>query len=195
MAGIGRADSITVDAHKSLFLPFGVGGLLVRDPQTLVVAHEGHGAYMQDVLDHGLPHYFALGPELTRPNRGISVWLPLQLHGVAQFREVLDEMLDLARWTAEQLTDLPGIEVSCSPQLSVVAFRSSDSDVTSRRIFEHLIASRRVHISSTEIDGRFIIRLAFLSQRTKAPIARQVVDLIKEALALEGPGASGTPQT
>jgi aromatic-L-amino-acid/L-tryptophan decarboxylase len=195
MTGIDRADSITVDAHKSLFLPFGVGGLLVRDPQTLVVAHEGHGAYMQDVLDQGLPHYFALGPELTRPNRGISVWLPLQLHGVAQFRAVLDGMLDLARWTAEQLTDLPGIEVSCNPQLSVVAFRSSDSDATSRRIFEHLIASRAVHISSTEIDGRFIIRLAFLSQRTKAPIARRVVDLIKEALALEAPGVSGTVQT
>lgn len=47
LTGIDRADSITVDAHKSLLLPFGVGGLLVKDPATLIAAHEGHGAYMQ----------------------------------------------------------------------------------------------------------------------------------------------------
>ena len=96
LAGSRWLDSITVDAHKSLLLPFGVGGLLVREPERLVEAHEGAVRTCANITDDGLPHYFSMGPELSRPHRGLPVWLALHLHGVDSFRRTLDRMLDLA---------------------------------------------------------------------------------------------------
>lgn len=147
-------------------------------------AHEGHGAYMQDVADQELPHYFALGPELTRPSRGLSVWLPLHLHGVARFRETLDSMLDLAQWTAQEIQATKRVELACVPELSVVAFRSSEGDEVLRQILEYLNASGEVHVSSTTINGRFVVRLAFLSQRTTRETAVRAVELVAEAVAV-----------
>jgi aromatic-L-amino-acid decarboxylase len=181
-AGIDRADSITVDAHKSLFLPFGVGGLLVRDISTLVDAHSGEGVYMQDVGEGETPHFFQLGTELTRPYRGINVWLPLQLHGVDQFTVALDTMLDLAEWSAEALAGMSGIEVLTEPELSIVAFRSVEGDAASQRVFDHISSTRELHVSSTVIDGKLTLRLAFLSHRTSIETARRAIALIAEAV-------------
>ena len=176
--GIERADSITVDAHKSLFLPFGTGGLLVRDPAALVDAHEGRGTYMQDVVDAQTPHYTMMGPELTRPYRGLSVWLALHLHGVAQFRHTLDRMLDFAARAAAAIDELPPLELVSEPELSIVVFRSTRGDDDTRRIFEGLNASGDMHVSSTTVHGRFAIRLAFLSQRTTEPIVDRALDVL-----------------
>lgn len=183
LRGIERADSITVDAHKSLFLPFGVGGLLVRERATVVEAHQGRGAYMQDVPSTDLPHYMEMGPELTRPNRGLQVWLALNLHGIQRFRDELDRMLDLAEHAAARLASIPGVDVLDDPELSVVAFRASSGDDATRRLLDVLITSREVHVSSTTIDGRVYVRLAFLSQRTTTAIVDRAIDIIASASA------------
>ncbi len=167
LAGIELADSITLDAHKSLFLPFGVGGLVVRDRRSLIEAHEGRGAYMQDLVDSAdFPQFFALGPELTRPFRGLSVWLPLHLHGVGRFRIELDRMLDLAEHAATVIGAIDGVELAAATDLSVVSFRSVHGDDDTRRIFDAVNAARAVHLSSTTVDDTFTIRIALLSQRT-----------------------------
>ena len=182
LTGIDRADSITVDAHKSLLLPFGIGGLLVRDPATLIGAHEGHGAYLRDVTDGELPHFLAMGPELTRPNRGLPVWLALHLHGVAQFRATLDRMLDLADDAADQLEGLPGVALAGRPELSIVAFRALAGDAATLHVLDVLNRSGEVHVSSTTIGGHVYVRLAFLSQRTTEEMAARAIELIREAV-------------
>jgi aromatic-L-amino-acid decarboxylase len=181
--GIELADSITVDAHKSMFLPFGIGGLIVRETQTLVSAHEGHGSYMQDVGDNTLPHYYAMGPELTRPNRGLQMWLPLHVHGVDAFRSDLDRMLDLAEAAAEELKLIPGITVATAGPLSIVTFAADAGDAATRLILDHLNASGDVHVSSTMLGEQYVIRAAFLSQRTTASVTQRMVELVTEAVA------------
>ena len=152
--GIERADSVTLDAHKGLFLPYGIGALLVRDRAPLRAAHAGSGAYLRDVAATGeLPHYFQLGPELTRPTRGLAVWLPLHLHGIAAFRDALDQMLDLAELAADGLAAIPGIDVVAPPELSVVVFRATAGDVASDHILRAINGSGRFHVSSTTLDG------------------------------------------
>ncbi len=183
LRGISSADSITVDAHKSLLLPFGVGGLLVRDRVALVEANRGSGAYMQDVPDGELPHFASLSPEMTRPNRGLMIWMALHLHGVGQFRDELDRMLDLASWAADEIRQTDGLELACDPDLSIVVFRSTRGDHHSRRIFDRINRSGVAHVSSTTIDGLFTLRLAFLSQRTTTEIVQRVLEIIKDAAA------------
>ncbi|GJM37899.1 MAG: hypothetical protein DHS20C19_12660 [Acidimicrobiales bacterium] len=185
LSGIERADSITVDAHKSLFLPFGVGGLLVRDRAAVVEAHQGRGAYMQDVPSTDLPHYMEMGPELTRPNRGLQVWLALNLHGTDRFRDELDRMLDLAEHAAARLASTPGVELLDAPELSVVALRAAAGDDDTRRLLDVLVSSREVHVSSTTIDDRVYVRLAFLSQRTTTAIADRAIELIASAASAD----------
>ena len=182
LAGIELADSITLDAHKSLFLPFGVGGLLVRDEAELLRSLDERGSYMQDVPAHGaIPNYFAMGPELTRPARGLEVWLALQLHGVAPFRRELDRMLDLTQWTSNALQAIPGIAVIAEPELSIVAFRATAGNEKTKSIAQQMNETGEVHVSSTTVDGDFIVRLAFLSQRTTREVAQRTVELIAAA--------------
>jgi aromatic-L-amino-acid decarboxylase len=182
LAGIERADSITVDAHKSLLLPFGVGGLLVRDRAALVDAHEARAAYLQDLPQTVMPHYMTMGPELTRPSRGVAVWLALHLHGVAAFRTALDEMLDHAVHVAARLRQLPGITVLGDPALSIVAFRARD-DRSTRLIMDAVHSSGAAYLSSTSLDGQVWVRVALLSQRTTRAIVDEVIDTIAEANA------------
>src|SRR5690606_39119334 len=82
LAGIERADSITLDPHKSLFLPFGIGALVVRDRQTLQDAFGEDADYLRDLsVTDALPDFAELTPELTRDWRGARVWLALKIHG------------------------------------------------------------------------------------------------------------------
>lgn len=182
LAGLESADSVTVDAHKGMALPYGVAALLVREAGALGRTHAGHGAYMRDVpLDSGLPNYFERGPELTRPFRGLLVWLPLQLHGVARFRQMLDHSLDLAESAARRLATIGPIELLQPPALSIVAFRARAGDAATEAILDVINRSGRLRVSSTLIGGRTAIRLAFLHPRTGRAELDHLVGLIERA--------------
>ncbi len=182
LRGLGAVDSVTVDAHKGLMLPYGAAALLVRHRGALAKAHSGTGAYMRDVPQiPGLPHYFERGPELTRPYRGLLVWLPLQLHGVAAFRSALDRCLDLAEDAARRLASIPGIEVFSQPPLSIVAFRAAD-DTRTDAILTAINSSGKVHVSSTTLQGRLYVRLAFLNPVTSEAEIDCVMQAVESAL-------------
>jgi aromatic-L-amino-acid decarboxylase len=175
---------VTVDAHKGLFLPYSVGALLVRVPSTLVESHEGWGSYLRGIPTiEGLPHYFQRGPELTRPNRAALVWFPLQLHGTAAFAQELDRMLDLAEFAHRRLATIPGIVVGPPPATSIVTFRASAGDDATDEIVAALHATGRFQVSTTTIDGRAMIRFAFLSPRTTEARVADALDVIADAVA------------
>ena len=182
LEGISGADSIALDPHKGLSIPFGVGALLVRDEQALVDAHQGRGAYLRDD-DHylGIRDIASLGPELSRPFRGLSVWLPLQLHGVAPFRDALDSSLDLARHAYDRLSGIDGIRTPWEPDLSIVAF-GFDNDELGRAALEAVNKDRTVHLSPTRVGGRFILRFAILNRRTTVDHVDHAIDIIEKTL-------------
>jgi aromatic-L-amino-acid decarboxylase len=161
-----------------------VAAVLVRRPGALAQAHSGDGAYMRDVTRLAdLPHYFERGPELSRPFRGLLVWLPLHLHGVASFRQALDRSLDLAQLAATRLRALPGIEVLHEePELSVVAFWAAHGDAATQRILDAINESGQLRVSSTTLRGRTAIRLAFLHPRTGEAQIDAVERVVRQAL-------------
>jgi aromatic-L-amino-acid decarboxylase len=184
LRGIGAADSVVVNAHKGLLVPYGVAAVLVRHAGALARAHSSEGAYMRDVPRlPGLPNYFERGPELTRPFRGLLVWLPLHLHGVAGFRQILDQSLDLAQQAAGRLRAIPGIDVLHEPELSVVAFNAAAGDAATQRILAAINESGQLRVSSTTLHGRTAIRLAFLHPRTNEAHIDAVEHLARQALA------------
>jgi aromatic-L-amino-acid decarboxylase len=185
--GISRADSITLDPHKGMFLPYGTGCLLVRDGAKLREAHQVGAEYLQDLAaEDEIPNFADYSPELSRDNRGLRVWLPLRLHGFGAFRAALDEKLDLAAFLADGLTATEGFVV-VPPQLTVVAFRyepqTGDPEAFNRSLLERINASKRVFLSSTMLEGRFTIRACIISHRTHRDRVEEALDIIRRAAA------------
>ena len=147
LGGIERADSVTLDPHKGLFLPFGTGSLLVREREALKRAHQGEAAAylptMQD--DPDCVDFCQISPELSRDFRGLRVWLPLKMHGIQPFRQALDEKLDLAAWATAELKKIPEVEIVAEPQLSIVAFRLNRPglDTSTQRTEPHLASGHQ----------------------------------------------------
>jgi aromatic-L-amino-acid decarboxylase len=192
--GIERADSITLDPHKGMFLPYGTGCLLVRERALLRHAHQVEAAYLQDLgAEEEIPNFADYSPELSRDFRGLRVWLPLKLHGLGAFRDALDEKLDLTRVLYEGLGEVPGVELPWEPQMTVVAFRarskSDDADDLSRQLLDRINASKRVFLSSTMIEGRFTIRACIVSHRTHRDRIHEALEIIRRSAEELGLGA------
>jgi aromatic-L-amino-acid decarboxylase len=181
-AGIERADSITLDPHKGMFLPYGTGCLLVRNGDLLRRSHQVEAHYLQDLADDpDIPNFADYSPELSRDFRGLRVWLPLHLHGVGAFRAALNEKLDLARIVYEGLSAEDALEVPWDPPLSIVAFRLRDGDASANRaLLERINATARVFLSSTVIDGRFTLRVCVLAHRTHRDRIDETIEIIRK---------------
>jgi aromatic-L-amino-acid decarboxylase len=187
-AGIERADSITLDPHKGLFLPYGTGSLVVRKGEQLREAHFVGAEYLQDRLPEAeLPNWNEYSAELSRDHRGFRVWLPLVLHGVRAFREALDEKLDLTEHLYAALSEMPEIELPWAPQLSVVAFRlGGATDDEDRAFLRRINDSKRVYLSSTTIGGRHVIRACIVSHRTHRARIDEAIEIIRSAATTHG---------
>jgi glutamate/tyrosine decarboxylase-like PLP-dependent enzyme len=184
-AGIERADSVVIDPHKGLFVPYGSGAVLVRDPEVLRPSHGLRGVYLQDATDAlDEPSPADLSPELTRHFRGLRLWLPLQLHGLARYRAALEEKLLLARLFHARVQAL-GFEVGPEPDLSVALFRwpegrdGSDANAFNRRLLQAILEDGRVFLSSTTIDGVFWIRVAVLCFRSHRDRIEAVLEVLE----------------
>ncbi|MFN2587713.1 MAG: aspartate aminotransferase family protein [Actinomycetota bacterium] len=181
--GIERADSVTLDPHKGMFLPYGTGSLIVRRGSDLKAAHVGGASYLPAQSETDLPDFADYSPELSRDYRGLRVWLPLHLHGVGAFRRALDEKLDLARKVYDALRDCGDLDVPWEPQLSLVAFKSRRGNDATNRLLEEINASKRIYVSATELAGERYVRVAVLSHRTDEGRIDEAIEIISKAAA------------
>ena len=185
LKGIERSDSVVLDPHKSLFLPYGAGIVIVRDAEALATTHSYSGNYMQDAMrDPSEVSPADVSPELTKHFRALRMWLPLILLGTAPFEAALEEKLLLARYFHAEVQAL-GFEVGPSPDLSVVIFRWTPpgadlarANAVNQAIVDGMRRDGRVFISSTMLDGKFTLRLAVLAFRTH----RRTIDLALRVL-------------
>jgi glutamate/tyrosine decarboxylase-like PLP-dependent enzyme len=188
---IGRLDgshSCVMDPHKTLFLPYGSGAVLVRDRRALLASHHYSAHYMQDALEARDEISPAdLSPELSKHFRGLRLWLPLLLHGLAPFRAALEEKMLLARHFHHRLSEIPGFDVGPHPDLSVVVFRylprAGDADEFNEKLVHAIHRDGRVFLSSTILDGRFTLRLAVSSFRTHIDTVDRTLDVLRELTA------------
>ena len=183
LQGMDESDSIVMDPHKTLFLPYGTGAVLVKDGQKLYAAHSAEADYMQNILDEvGELSSADLSPELTKHFRGLRLWLPLKLAGVAPFRAALSEKIQLARYFYERLQKVDGFEVGPYPDLSVVTYRylpkRGDTDEFNQRLMQTIQHDGRIFISSTRINGKLVLRAAISCFRTHLDDIDETLDIL-----------------
>jgi aromatic-L-amino-acid decarboxylase len=191
LRGIERSDSVVLDPHKTLFFPYGTGSLLVRDRTKLEEAHALSADYLPEMRRApDLMDFCQLSPELSRPARGLRVWLALKLCGIEAFAQALDEKLDLARWAAARLREIEGVEIVAEPQLSTLAFRlrrlgmkQAELNQLNRRLLELINDQRRVYLTGTVLGDRFVLRISVVSFRTHLDRMEQAVQDIRVAVS------------
>jgi glutamate/tyrosine decarboxylase-like PLP-dependent enzyme len=186
--GIERADSIVMDPHKGLGIPYGSGAVLVKRGRLLAESFSYYADYMQDAKQPGYDPQSEYAPadysaELTRPFRGPRLWLPLKLFGLAPFRAALAEKIWLARYFYESVSGMEGFETGPYPDLSIVTFRyrprRGDANEFNRRLLAAVHEDGKVFITSTLIDGIFTLRLAVLNFRTHLDTIDYLLELLR----------------
>ena len=170
MKGIEQADSVVLDPHKGMFLPYGTGIVLVKQLHHLQNAFAYEANYMQDT--EGIATGISpadVSPELSKHFRGMRMWLPLKLYGEQAFKDCLQEKLLLTQYFTEKVKEL-GFEVVCDPELSVVAYRyvpeTGDANEFNKKLLEKMHEDGEIFISSTNLNGTYVLRFACLSFRT-----------------------------
>ena len=176
--GIEMADSLVIDPHKSLFLPYGLGAVLVKNKEAVFTSHHYTANYMQDALsDYSIINPADVSPELTKHFRGLRLWIPLQLHGIEPFKASLEEKIVLTHYFRALLKDI-GFKLGPEPDLSVSYFwfpsEEIDKNEFNKKLLEFIHEDGSVFLSSTIINSQFVIRMAILAFRTK----KNTIDLL-----------------
>jgi aromatic-L-amino-acid/L-tryptophan decarboxylase len=196
MDGLALADSVTLDPHKWLAMPFEVGCLLVRDGATLQRAFELHPEYLQERNHAQQAVNFAdYGLQLTRASRAIKVWLALQTFGVDAFRAVIDRAMDLTRQAQAMIEADPRLELVTPASLGILTFRrrgdpGEPADVVDRQneqICGSIAADGDLVVTSTVIGGRYVMRLCVLNHTTGEEDVRYALERVASAVSLERP--------
>jgi len=166
--GLGRADSVTLDPHKWLFVPFECGCLLAREPRKLEEAFSVHPEYLTDVRARDQDVNFAdHGEQLTRSSHALKIWLSVQYFGVAQIREAIARGVQRAEYAESLFAAREDFEILSPAQFGIVCFRAhprgldgpGELDALNERINSRVNATGRFLMSSTKLRGRFSLRL------------------------------------
>jgi aromatic-L-amino-acid decarboxylase len=190
LRGLPRADSLTLDPHKGMFLPYGTGALLVRDGAALRAAHEATADYLP-AMPHPSDFYDPSqhGPELSRGYPGLRVWLCVKLFGAAAFRESIVEKRALTLDAWRRVAALPGIVIDAEPELSLFAFHltwpgasKADEDAATRALMQKTTDRGRVMVTGCTAHGRALGRVCVLSFRTHQDQIDALIDDMTAAI-------------
>jgi glutamate/tyrosine decarboxylase-like PLP-dependent enzyme len=184
--GVERADSVTVDGHKWLNVPYDSGYAFVRDYGLMARAFRYSADYLA-VEDHDRPTFGAIGPESSRRARSFAVWATIKAYGLQGQRRIVEHCLDLAQHFAKQVDKIAQLELMNDPQLNIVAFRynpgglsDEELDDLNEKLGEAVLADGRFLVCTSKIGPRTIFRPAFSNWRTRFSDVEEFADVALE---------------
>ncbi|WP_249012050.1 aminotransferase class V-fold PLP-dependent enzyme [Conexibacter sp. DBS9H8] len=191
-AGLERADSLTVDPHKWLYLPKACGAVLVRDPAVLEATFGHPKSYMPD--EEELPNAVDHTLEYSRPFRALKFWLAFRVHGAERFRAAIEQNLAHAQLLYDLVAAHPRLApLTGPPSLSVLPFQhlpadpAVDIDEHNRQVTRRLQQDGHVWVASAVVDGATAIRPCFVNFRTTDADVHVLVDeVLRVGAALGG---------
>jgi aromatic-L-amino-acid decarboxylase len=185
-AGLDRADSVTVDAHKWMGVQKSCSLVLLCRPGALAAAFAHQEKYMLHAQDLANPVDNTL--EYSRPVRSLKLWLAFRTYGAAAYRVWIERTLCHARDLAATLADHPEFEVLHEPALSTLCFRHvrdgiDDLDAHNLALAAAVQRDGRVYLAPALLDGRVCLRVCFTNFRTRAEHVDELVRVVKDLAA------------
>jgi glutamate/tyrosine decarboxylase-like PLP-dependent enzyme len=187
VAGSERADSWTTDAHKWLNVPYDSGIVLCAHPESHRRAMTVQADYLiQDQGEQRVRDQVDWVPEFSRRARGFAVYAALRSLGRAGLIELVERSCTQARRFADQIAELPGVEVINEVVLNQVLFRFEDDQRTDAAL-QAVQAGGEVWLSGTTWDGRKAIRVSVSNWQTGDEETNLVVDAFRRAVEAQLP--------
>ena len=184
--GLEDADSVGVDGHKWLNVPYDSGYAFVRDPAYLAGAFGASATYLGTEAA-ARPVFGNLGPEMSRRARSLAVWATLRAYGREGYRSMVERHLRLARRVAGQVDAAPDLERLADVSLNVICFRyrpagvpEDQLDDLNRRIGELVLEDGRVYFGTTVYSGKVAFRPAIVNWRTSEEDVDLIVATVRE---------------
>jgi aromatic-L-amino-acid/L-tryptophan decarboxylase len=186
--GIELADSITVDPHKWLAVPFAAGMILTRHPEALERVFAVASPYMPKAAGAQLPDNSRISAQWTRRMNSLKLWLTLRIHGRQAYEEHIDRQLRLARTFADWIENSDTFELAVRPMLPIVNFRVRANTLGARspakihaQIVSEVTADGRRWISDTVVSGKSVLRMMVISYLTEERHLRDLQDALEAA--------------
>ncbi len=191
-AGLERADSVSLDPHKWLYVPVDAGCLLFRDAAAAMAAFNTEDA--DYIKTHGYSDeeafaFWDYGLELSRRFRALKVWLTLQYYGTRRIAEAISEDISLAAYLGEVVSKADDFELLAPVELSICCFRyvpagmksDTELDRLNERIMGLVQKGGRAYVSNATVNGRFALRACITNFRTTKSDIDKTVAAIREA--------------
>ena len=192
-AGLERADSVSLDPHKWLYVPVDAGCLLFRDSVTAATPFSTEDADYIKV--HGLAEdaafaYWDYGVELSRRFRALKVWLTLGYYGARRIAEAISKDISLATYMGELVSNSEDFELLAPVELSICCFRYvphelKGNDDELNRLNEKIMATvqkgGRAYLSNATVNGKFALRACITNFRTTKADIEQTLEVARDA--------------
>ncbi len=189
LRGIGRADSIGLDAHKWFFQPYEAGCLLVKDAGTLETPFGLHHDVLQDTLwGKNHPNFADRGLQLSRSFRALKVWMTIQTFGMAALRQAIASGMELAARAEDHVRNSPDLELLNPALLGILCFRSrprrapddeESLQTINRKVLARVFWGGDAIVSSTQADGKFSLRLCIINHTTTWEDVRSTLEAVE----------------
>lgn len=186
--GIELADSVVVDPHKWLYIPFEAACFIVKDPEKLRKTFSTIPDYLRsnnsdngrtDMLEYQLP--------LTKSFKSLKVWMTLKAFGAKRLRQTMQDDIDNANYLAELIETSSDFELLAPVPLSIVCFRyvpegfgEQDIDGINRKLIPAIERDGRIFLTGTKINEKTALRTCFINPRTTRKDVAWILDVIRD---------------
>lgn len=194
--GLDKADSVTLDPHKWLYIPYECGCLLVKDPQKLKRTFSIAAPYLQGTLDtdyKGLD-YFEYGPQMSRGFNALKLWMSIKHHGKEGYQKLLRQNISCAKHLHQLVLGSADFIPMHEPVLFIYSFRFFPAelretanpninrylDIMNQKITDAIMASGFAFIMTSKIRGHIVIRLSICSHRTRLEDIEEVYNYLEK---------------
>lgn len=186
--GIHRADSVVVNPHKWMYVPFEAGGVLVKNPEHLratfstipdYLKSDASGEGRTDLMEYNLP--------LTKEFKALKVWMTVKMYGAQKLRETIRRDIERAAFLVQLIKKDEQLELMAPAPLSIVCFRfkkngtpDKELDMLNNKIIQKVEKDGRIFLTGTKIKGRTALRMCFINHRTTINDVETSANVIKE---------------
>jgi aromatic-L-amino-acid decarboxylase len=194
LKALATADSVAVDPHKWLYVPFEAGCALVRDPAALINAFSYRPAYyhFEGKEDDPRTSFYELGMQNTRGFRALKVWLAIRQAGRAGYQQMIGDDIALSKLMYSEAARHPELE-AVSQGLSIATFRYIPAELRARAhepviaeylnelntaLLSHLQTSGDLFVSNAVLNGKYVLRACITNWRTTEEHVRAVPEIV-----------------
>lgn len=180
---ISLADSLAFDLHKWMYIPYGVGCVIVKEEKKHYEAFSASSAYME----HQDIWFSDYGIELSRDFKALKIWMCLKTYGLERYKKLIDEDIQKARYLETLIQESKELELLSPVSLNIVCFRYKGNEADERklndwnkRILMILQFEGKVFPSETTLNGKYVIRASIVNYKCQKSYLQYLINRVIE---------------